>query len=109
MGSGTDPGRAGVATAALPLWLAQRLPLPQPLRLLHRVRIDDGTGLHPTVLPQPAEREECYVSGVLVSLLHHCAWPTALCSICSAVEPNKCTVHIATFMFMVLCIADLHQ
>jgi len=89
VGSGSDPGRAGATTAALPLWLAQRLPLSQPLRLLHRVRIVDGTGLHPTVLPQPAEREECYVSGVL----HRCAWPTVLCSLCSIVVTNSLYVY----------------
>ena len=62
VGSAADPGRAGATASALPVRLAQRLPLSQPLRRVHRIRIVDGTGLHPTVLLQSAEREECYVS-----------------------------------------------
>jgi hypothetical protein len=75
VGSAADPGSAGASAAAaaaaavLSLRLAQPFPLPQPLRHLHRVRIFDGIGLHPFVLPQSDEREECYVSVVLVSLL----------------------------------------
>ena len=56
VGSAADPGRAGAAATALPVRLAQRLPLPQLLRLLHRVRIVDGTALHPTLLLESAER-----------------------------------------------------
>lgn len=93
---GRDPGRVGGAAAALPVRLAQHLPLPHPLRLLHWVRIVDVAGLNPILLPQSAEREECFVSEVLVSLLHRCALPTILCSVCSIVKPNKTsTKHLA--------------
>ena len=75
--SAADLGRTGAAAVALSVRLPQRLPIPQPLRRVHWICIVDGSGLHPTVLSQSVEREECYVSMVLVSLLHRCS--TAKC------------------------------
>jgi hypothetical protein len=53
---------SGPSAATVHVQLPWSLAIPQPLRLLHFVRILHCVDLHPSVLPQPAKCEELPVS-----------------------------------------------